>query len=138
MASFASSANDAGLSTNHPLRRPVMPTLHCLLNGQALVHIGINEGNDVFWCERTDTAYQLLPHEMTGVVIGLMPRCLERRKNVWVSPSSILELARASSDEKSSRCLSKYPSISGLRLETKKALAKKAFFIRGWQQEQET
>ena len=71
-----------------------MPTLHCPLNGQALVHIGINKGNDVFWCERTDTAYQLAPHEMTGVEIGTTPRCLEKAKTYGHNPRPVRRVSQ--------------------------------------------
>jgi hypothetical protein len=38
-----------------------MPTLHCPLNGQALIKIGTDKGIPVFWCERTDTATKSNP-----------------------------------------------------------------------------
>jgi hypothetical protein len=85
-----------------------MPTLHCPLNGQPLIHIGTNKGDPVFWCERTDTAYTVKPHEMTGVIIGINPKCPERR-NAWVSQSSISEQSRASCEERSNPSSSQSP-----------------------------
>lgn len=64
------------------------PKLHCPINGQALIHIGTDKGNDVYWCETRDTAYRLKDYETTGIIIGINPKCPERRKHalpqVWL------------------------------------------------------
>jgi len=91
-----------------------MPTLHCPLNGQALIKIGIDKGVPVFWCERTDTAYKVKPEDNPGVIIGINPKCLERRKNVWTQctapVSNTEDAAEVTSAELSNRCSPQFAS----------------------------